>query len=137
MTPADAMVYVAAHRGQGRILLDAIDPSVVDERDPMSCEPSLDMYDTRNGFVEPPAWSSYSAEFLERYRAAQVERVRRLDAVARAYVAAHDEARIESEAQGFATRSCIGPWRIRPTPIATSIRRIANTARSSASDPTS
>lgn len=104
MTPADAMVYLAAHRGQGKILLDAIDPSVVDERDPMSCEPALDMYDTRNGFVEPPAWSTYSAEFLERYRAAQVERVRRLDAVARAHIARHDEAAEESAAQGFATR---------------------------------
>jgi alpha-beta hydrolase superfamily lysophospholipase len=104
MTPADAMVYVAAHRGQGKILLDAIDPSVFDERNPLSTEPSLDMYDTRNGFVEPPAWSSYSADFLERYRAAQVERVRRLDTLARSHVARHDEAAEESEAQGFATR---------------------------------
>jgi alpha-beta hydrolase superfamily lysophospholipase len=104
MTPADAMIYVAAHRGQGKILLDAIDPSVVDERDPLSTEASLDMYDTRNGFAEPPAWSSYSAEFLERYRAAQVARVRRLDALARTYIARHDDAVEESEGQGFATR---------------------------------
>jgi alpha-beta hydrolase superfamily lysophospholipase len=104
MTPADAMVYIAAHRGQGKILLDAIDPSIVDESDPLSTDPALDMYDTRNGFVEPPAWSSYSADFLERYRAAQVARVRRLDAVARAHVARHDEAVHESDAQGFATR---------------------------------
>jgi alpha-beta hydrolase superfamily lysophospholipase len=104
MSPADAMIYVAAHRGQGKIVLDAIDPSVVDESDVLSTDPALDMYDTRNGFVEPPAWSSYSAEFLERYRAAQVDRVRRLDAIARAHVAHHDEATAESEAQGFAAR---------------------------------
>lgn len=104
MTPADAMVYLAAHRGQGRILLDSIDPSVVDESDVLSSEPSLDMYNTRNGFAEPPAWSSYSAEFLERYRAAQVERVSRLDAVARGHLARHAEATDESEAQGFAAR---------------------------------
>lgn len=105
MMPADAMVYVTAHRGQGKILLDAIDPSIVDESDPLSTDPALDMYDTRNGFIEPPAWSSYSAEFLERYRAAQVDRVRRLDAIARAHVTRHDEAVDESEAQGFAGRS--------------------------------
>ena len=104
MPLADAMVYVAAHRGQGKILLDAIDPSVIDEVDPLSTDPSLDMYDACNGFVEPPAWTSYSAEFLERYRAAQVERVRRIDATARAYVARHEEAAQESEAQGFSGR---------------------------------
>jgi alpha-beta hydrolase superfamily lysophospholipase len=104
MTPADAMIYIAAHRGQGRILLDSIDPAVVDESDPLSTDPVLDMYNTHNGFVEPPAWSSYSAEFLERYRAAQVARVSRLDEVARAHLARHVEATEESEVQGFATR---------------------------------
>jgi alpha-beta hydrolase superfamily lysophospholipase len=104
MTPADALVLLAAHRGQGRILLDSIDPSVVDESDPLSTDPALDMYSTRNGFVEPPAWSSYSAEFLERYRAAQVKRVTRLDAAARAHLARHAEATKESDAEGFAAR---------------------------------
>ena len=104
MPLADAMIYLAAHRGQGKILLDAIDASVVDEADPLSTDPTLDMYDTRNGFAEPPAWSSYSAQFLERYRAAQVGRVRRLDAIARANVKRHDEAALESEVQGFAAR---------------------------------
>jgi dienelactone hydrolase len=104
LRPADAMVYLAAHRGQGKVLLDSIDASVVDETDPLVTNPALDMYDTRNGFLEPPAFSSYSAEFLERYRAAQVARVGRLDALARAHVARHDDAAQESEAQGFQTR---------------------------------
>lgn len=104
MPRADGVMYVAAHRGQGKILLDAIDPSVVDEADPLAADPELDMYDPRNGFCEPPQWSTYDRAFLERYRAAQVERVRRLDATARAILERHDEAKQASEAEGFAER---------------------------------
>jgi dienelactone hydrolase len=89
MTPAHGIVYIAAHRGQGKVLLDAIDPSVVDERDPLAADPALDMYDARNGFAEPPAWSEYPPEFVERYRAAQLARVRRLDATARELIDRH------------------------------------------------
>ncbi len=101
MTPADAIVYVAVHRGQGKVLLDAIDPSVVDETDPLSCDPALDMYDERNGFREPPAWSEYDDAFLARYRAAQRNRVERLDGAAREIIARHDEATRASEEPGF------------------------------------
>jgi alpha-beta hydrolase superfamily lysophospholipase len=104
MPPADGMVYVAAHRGQGKVLLDGIDPSVTDERDPLSVDPALDLYAAANGFREPPAWSSYDAAFLERYRVAQRARVARLDAAARAHLASHDEAVRASEAEGFEDR---------------------------------
>jgi alpha-beta hydrolase superfamily lysophospholipase len=83
MTPAEAMVYVAAHPGQGKVLLECIDASVTDENDPLSADASLDPYHPQNGFREPPSPSTYAAEFLSRYRAAQRERVQRIDLVAR------------------------------------------------------
>src|SRR5262249_18095181 len=104
MTAADAMVYVAAHKGQGKMLLDAIDPSVLDESDPLSCDADLDLYDQHNGFREPPAWSEYAPEFLARYRNAQLERVTRLDVKAKELIARHADATRASEEPGFATR---------------------------------
>ena len=68
---ADLFVLLAAHPGRPEILTDWLDPSVVDESDPMSRDPQLDMYDPRNG---PP----YSEEFLTRYRAGQRDRNARL-----------------------------------------------------------
>ncbi len=88
MFPADALVAVSAHKGQGLILTECIDPSVTDEGDPMSIDPSLDMYDLANGFAPPPQPSAYAPEFVQRYRAAQLARVQRLDDLAREYI--HD-----------------------------------------------
>ena len=83
LSPADGMIYVSAHKGEGRVMNECIDPAVVDERDPLISEPSLDMYDPGNGFRPAPEWSQYSPEFVARYRAAQIERVKRLDCLAR------------------------------------------------------
>ena len=91
---ADLMVYLAGHSGEGHYLLHAIDPSVVDEDDPISCEPEMDLYDSRNGFIEPPDEPRYTAEFLKRYRAAQRARVERIDARAFELVAAKRAARV-------------------------------------------
>lgn len=69
--PADAVIFSAAHPGRAQVLTEWLDPSVVDERDPLATDASLDMYDTRHG---PP----YSEEFLERYRRAQHARNERI-----------------------------------------------------------
>ncbi len=89
MIPADGLVLVACHKGQGKVMNECIDPSVVDETDPLSTDPSLNMYAPDNGFRPPPEWSEYDDAFVTRYRAAQLERVHRLDE--RARVLAQDD----------------------------------------------
>jgi pimeloyl-ACP methyl ester carboxylesterase len=83
LPPADGLIIVAAPISEGSVVLRSLDPSVTDEADPLSCDPDLDMYASRNGYREPPQSSTYSAEFVERYRAAQLARSRKLDARAR------------------------------------------------------
>lgn len=102
MPVPDGAVFLAPHPGQGRLLLACIDPSVADESDPMSVVPELDPWNPDNGFREPPESSSYSAEFVERYRSAQRARVARLDAVARTHLERAAESRAAFKARGRA-----------------------------------
>lgn len=102
--PADGIVHISAHRGEGAVLMNVIDPSVVDELEPLRTNPELDMYDPKNGFRPPPEWSRYSPDFLARYRAAQIERVRRLDAIAQEKMSRVLEAAQAMEAPDFADR---------------------------------
>jgi len=104
MPEADAFILVSPHPGQGKLLMSGIDPSVVDEDDPMQTDPMLDPFSKANGFDVEAGKGRYTPEFAERYRAAQIERVARIDARAKAMLRAKHEARQQVKA-GTATEA--------------------------------
>ncbi len=106
MPGADGTVLVAPHPGQGMLLMGCIDPSVVDEADPLSVNPTLDPLDPANGFAAGSA--SYDESFVVRYRAAQQARVARLDAVAQAMITRRLDARKAGKDSGDAALRRVG-----------------------------
>ena len=79
---ADGIIITNSHLGRHVEFNQRIDPSVTDESDPYSTDPSLDMYnsanyDNRNGQVV------YSPAFLDKYRKAQKVRCDRISEWAR------------------------------------------------------
>jgi pimeloyl-ACP methyl ester carboxylesterase len=75
LIPGDAVIFQAASVSRARILLEALDASVVDELHPEKRDQRFDLYDPANP-IQPP----YSADFMAEYRAAQLARMRRITA---------------------------------------------------------
>lgn len=90
LTRPDLMVFVAPHPGQGLLLMNSVDPSVLDENDPLSLDPSLFPFSATNGYA--PGGAHYDPAFIARYRAAQRQRVARIDEHAKAMVRQRMEA---------------------------------------------
>ena len=101
LPPADGLILLATPFGEPAIVARAIDPSVTDESDPLSCDPALDMYSTANGYRAPPESSRYSEEFRARYQAAQIARIARIDAFARSLISEQGHWRAQMRAPGF------------------------------------
>ena len=100
MPTADGIILVSPHPGQGVVLMNCIDPSVVDEADPLAIEPSLDFLHPAHGYAEGPKGAHYPEDFVQRFRAAQKARVARLDARANALIAERLAARQRAKGSG-------------------------------------
>ena len=75
LIPADGVLLLAAHISRHRTLTEWLDASILDESDPSRRDPELDLYNPDN-----PNRPPYTAEFLQRYRQAQIDRNRRITA---------------------------------------------------------
>lgn len=71
LAPGDLYVSLNAHQGRPEVITDWMDPSALDEWDPVPTDPALDPFNPDNG---PP----YAPEFVARYRAAQRARNQRI-----------------------------------------------------------
>lgn len=72
---ADGIIFIAAHLSRAETLTQWLDASVADEADPDHRDSSLDLY-----APELPHEPPYPADFLARYRKAQIARNRRITA---------------------------------------------------------
>lgn len=83
LQPADGVMLLAAHISRSVTMTEWLDPSIVDEDAPFARDVALDIYDPACP-DQPP----YSPAFVERFRAAQVARNRRITARVKATLAA-------------------------------------------------
>jgi fermentation-respiration switch protein FrsA (DUF1100 family) len=81
LQPLDAIAMLNAHPSRARLSAEWLDPAIYDEHQPFERDPALDMYDPVHG---PP----FSPEFVDAYRAAQLERNRRITRWAEGQLAA-------------------------------------------------
>jgi pimeloyl-ACP methyl ester carboxylesterase len=101
MIPGDGIIILNANEGEGIHLTHHLDPSIIDESDPFSVDPTLDMYNPDNGWKMPPESSVYSPEFTKKFRDAQWARAERLTARAKGYIREREMYRSLLKAPGF------------------------------------
>jgi len=72
---ADGVIFIAAHLSRAETLTEWIDPSVLDEADPDTRDRELDIY-----APDCPHRPPFAADFVRRFRAAQIARNRKITA---------------------------------------------------------
>ena len=79
---ADGIVLLDANYGISTMTLFSLDPAILDERSGRKIDPSLDLFNPKNGF--DPAGSTYGPAFQHRFEAGVARRSQRLVATATA-----------------------------------------------------
>ncbi len=79
---ADGVLLLAAHISRSVTMTEWLDPSILDEARPFERDPSLNLYDPAF-----PETAPYSADFVGRFRQAQIDRNRRITAWAKGQLA--------------------------------------------------
>jgi pimeloyl-ACP methyl ester carboxylesterase len=75
LQPADGIIFIAAHLSRAETLTEWMDPSVIDESDPDHRHRELDIYDPAC-----PNRPPFTDQFIAAFRAAQIDRNRRITA---------------------------------------------------------
>ncbi len=91
MPPADSLALVAAAPGRALTYMLRMDAAMIDENDLFATDPALDIFNPDNG---PP----FSADFVERVRAAQLARNRRITAWCQARLRMLDKMGLQDQA---------------------------------------
>jgi pimeloyl-ACP methyl ester carboxylesterase len=106
LIPADGLLFHAAHLARSITLCDWLDPSVTDENDPDRRDLELDIYDPAC-----PNQAPYTKEFIERFRAAQLARMRRRTAWVRENLAVLKRRGGKELERGFVTHRTMADLR--------------------------
>lgn len=93
LVPADALLILAAHTSRAKIFTEWLDPAPLDEADASKRDMELDLWDPRNP-NKPP----FSSQYVARFRAAQIERNRRITAWVREQLAQLEDSAVAGEA---------------------------------------
>jgi hypothetical protein len=96
LPPADGLILVDTNHGIAHEAITRLNPAVINDAEifatnqPPRIDPSLNPFDTKNGY-NPDGASEYSEEFKERYFAAQSRRMNELIRIAEAKLRAIEE----------------------------------------------
>ncbi|QMW24339.1 alpha/beta fold hydrolase [Sandaracinobacteroides saxicola] len=96
LTPVDGMMLLAAHISRAGTLTEWLDPSIIDEANPLVRDPAWNLYAS-----PPPASAPYPAQWVTEFRQRQVARNRRITAWAQAQLATVKAAHGDHAEQAF------------------------------------
>ena len=117
LIPADGVMLLAAHLSRNLTLTEWLDPSVRDESRPFDRDNDLNLYGPLA--PKPP----YEAAYLERFRAAQIDRNRRITAWVKAELAALRAAGRPNEERCFTVQGTMADPRFLDPAVDPSDRR--------------